>query len=182
MAVTRDQLNQRSRNRLDARLAGALDLADGAADQQPCGVDLGRRLGDIVADRLALDRTDASDTHPLDMGSAVIRRVLGDDHPGHRQRQGTWMRITAKPIEMAVVVQQAAWAAIARELAIGEAAPLRHKHVFAAQRFAAGAGKADNLPIVDDFECGDRQQKAAARAAAGFVGLLGVRSATSQAQ
>ena len=57
VTVTRDQLDQCSRDRLDARLAGALDLADGAADQQPCGVDLGRRLGDIVADRLAPDRT-----------------------------------------------------------------------------------------------------------------------------
>jgi hypothetical protein len=33
MTVTRDQLDQRLRDRLDARLAGALDLADGAADQ-----------------------------------------------------------------------------------------------------------------------------------------------------
>src|SRR6516164_10564876 len=31
MAVTRDQLDQRSRDWLDARLTGALDLADGAA-------------------------------------------------------------------------------------------------------------------------------------------------------
>jgi hypothetical protein len=85
MTVTRDQLNERSRDRFDARLAGALDLADGAADQQPCGVDLGRRLGDIVADRRALDRTGASDTHPVDMESAVIHRVLGDADPGHRQ-------------------------------------------------------------------------------------------------
>jgi hypothetical protein len=57
MAVTRDQLNQRSRDRLEARLAGALGLADGAADQQSGGVDLGRGLSDVVADRLALDRT-----------------------------------------------------------------------------------------------------------------------------
>jgi hypothetical protein len=62
MTVTRDQLDERSRDRLDARLAGALDLSDGAADQQPCGVDLGRRLGDVVADRLALDGAGASDT------------------------------------------------------------------------------------------------------------------------
>jgi hypothetical protein len=110
------------------------------------------------------------------MGSAVIHRVLGDAHPGHRQRQRTWMRITAQPIEVAVVVQQAAWAGIAEELAIAEATPLGHKHVFAAERFAAGAGKAENVPIVDDFERQDRQQKAAARAATGFVGLLGVRS------
>jgi hypothetical protein len=40
-----------------------------------------------VADRLALDRTGASDTHPVDMGSAVIHRVLGDAHPGDCQRQ-----------------------------------------------------------------------------------------------
>ena len=164
MAVTRDQLDQRSRDWLDARLTGALDLADGAADQQPCGVDPGRRLGDIVADRLALDRTGASDTHPVDMNSAVIHRVLGDAHPGHRQRQRTGMRITAQPIEVAVVVQRAVWAGIAEELAIGEAAPLGHKHVFATQRFAAGAGKAENMPIVDDFERGDWQQKMAARA------------------
>jgi hypothetical protein len=32
MTVTRDQLDQRSRDRLDARFASALDLADGAAD------------------------------------------------------------------------------------------------------------------------------------------------------
>ena len=157
----------RARDRLDARLVGALDLADGAAAQQPCGVDLGRRLGDIVADRLGLDGAGASDTHPVDMGSAVIHRVLGDAHPGHRQRQRAWMRITAQPIEVAVVVQQTSWAGIAEELAIGEAAPLGHKHVFAAQRFAAGAGKTENPPVVNDFECGDRQQKAAARATAG---------------
>ena len=95
----------RARDRLDARLVGALDLADGAADQQPCGVDLGRRLGEIVADGLALDRTGASDAHPVEMGGAVIHRVLGDAHPGHRQRQRARMRITAQPIEVAVVVQ-----------------------------------------------------------------------------
>jgi hypothetical protein len=86
------------------------------------------------------------------------------------------MRMTAQPIEVAVVVQRAAWAGIAEELAIGEAAPLRHKHVFATQRFAAGAGKAEDLPIVDNLECGDRQKKAATRKPAGFVGRLGVRS------
>ena len=123
----------RARDRLDARLVGALDLADGAAAQQPCGVDLGRRFGDIVADRLALDGAGASDTHPVDMVSAVIHRVLGDAHPSHRQRQRTWIRITAQPMEVAVIVQLAAWAGIAEELAIGDAAPLRHKHLFAAQ-------------------------------------------------
>jgi hypothetical protein len=140
----------RARDRLDARLVGALDLADGAAAQQPCGVDLGRRLGDIVADRLGLDGAGASDTHPVDMGSAVIHRVLGDAHLRHRQRQWTRMRITAQPIEVAVIVQRAAWAGIGEELAIAEAAPLRH---FATQRFAAGAGKTENVPIVNDFEC-----------------------------
>jgi hypothetical protein len=110
------------------------------------------------------------------MGSAVIHRVLGDAHPGHRERQRTGMRITAQPIEVAVVAQQATWAGIAEELVIAETTPLGHEHVFAAQRFAAAAGKAENPPIVDNFERGDRQQKAAARAATGFVGLLGVRS------
>ena len=61
--------------------------------------------------------------------------------------------ITAQPIEVAVAVQRAAWTGIAEELAIGEAPPPRHKHVFATQRFAAGAGKTENVPIVNDFEC-----------------------------
>jgi hypothetical protein len=67
-----------------------------------------------------------------------------------------------QPIEVAVVVQRAAWAGIAEELAIGEAAPLGHKHVFATQRFAAGAGKAANVPIIGDFEAADRRQRAGA--------------------
>ena len=77
-----------------------------------------------------------------------------------------------------MAVQRAAWTGIAEELAIGEAAPLRHKHVFGTLRFAADAGEAEDMPIVDDFECRDRQQKAAARVATGFVGLSASAPAT----
>jgi hypothetical protein len=45
MTIARDQIDQRSRHRLDARLAGALDLADGAADQQPAASTLGVASG-----------------------------------------------------------------------------------------------------------------------------------------
>jgi hypothetical protein len=68
-----------------------------------------------------------------------------------------------------VVASAISWRVAARSIALVRPTPIR-------SRFAAGARRTENVPIVDDFEHWDRQQKAAARARTGFVGRLGVRS------